>query len=130
MYYAKTDAATRRALLLAVSSFGAGVLNGLLGTGGGMVLIFVLTYLMRGERGKEAFIISSVGVLTFSLVSSVFYGLGGNLDLAALPRFALPAMVGAVAGALLIERISLVWLRRIFAVLLIWSGLKMTGVLG
>ena len=41
------------AIVLALSSFFAGMLNGLLGTGGGMVLIFVLGMLLGKEQGKE-----------------------------------------------------------------------------
>ena len=119
-----------RAALLAASAFVAGMLNGLLGTGGGMILIFVLGMLLRGERGKEVFVLSSVGVLTFSAVSVLFYGKGGNIDLALLPRFALPGLLGGIAGALLLDRISLFWLRKIFAFLMLYSGLKLTGVLG
>ena len=119
-----------RALLLAVLSFFAGMLNGLLGTGGGMVLFFSLGMLLSGERGKEAFVISSVGVLAFSVVSAFFYGRGGSLDTAALPRFALPAAAGGILGAFLLEKIGTKWLRRLFAGLMLYSGLKLIGVFG
>lgn len=119
-----------RAFLLAMLSFLAGVLNGLLGTGGGMLLLFSLGMLLSGERGKEAFVISSVGVLTFSLVSAFFYGRGGSLDTAALPRFALPAAAGGILGAILLDKISTRWLKRLFAGLMLYSGLKLVGVFG
>ena len=119
-----------RALLLAVLSFFAGVLNGLLGTGGGMVLLFSLGFLLSGERTKEAFVISSVGVLTFSVVSAFFYERGGSLDTVALPRFALPAAAGGIVGAFLLDKIGTKWLRRLVAGLMLYSGLKLVGVFG
>lgn len=119
-----------RATILAIMAFLAGVLNGLLGTGGGMILLFVLGMLLSGDRAKEAFVISSIGVLTFSAVSAVFYGQGGSLDAAALPRFALPAAVGGIAGALLLDKISTFWLKKLFAALMLYSGLKLLGVFG
>ena len=117
------------AVLLAFSAFLAGGLNGLLGTGGGMVLVFVLGALLGQERGKEVFVLSSFGILVFSLVSAATYGNGGSLDTAALPRFALPAALGGVGGALLLDRMKLLWVKKLFAAILIYAGLKMVGIL-
>ena len=123
------SSASARVLFLAVSALLAGFLNGLLGTGGGIILIFALTRLLAPERAKEVFVLSSFGVLAFSAVSAFLYGKSGALDSAALPRFAIPAIIGGVIGAFLIDRIRTLWLRRIFAALLLYSGLKLTGVL-
>ncbi len=116
-------------LCLAAAAFSAGLLNGLLGTGGGVILVFVLSALMGPERGKEVFVISSFGILVFSLVSALTYGRGGSLDPAVLPRFVLPAAAGGVVGAFLMDKIRLFWLRKLFAALLLYSGLKLVGVL-
>lgn len=125
----KTDSSLLRVTLLCASAFLAGFLNGLLGTGGGMILIFVLGFLLRGGREKEAFVISSVGVLVFSAFSAALYGSLGQLDTALLPRLALPAAAGGLFGAWLLDRISILWLRRLFALLVLSAGLKMTGVI-
>jgi uncharacterized membrane protein YfcA len=116
------------AFLLAACAFVAGGLNGLLGTGGGMVLVFTLGALLGEERGKEVFVLSSFGILVFSLVSALTYGAGGQAEPAALPRFALPAAAGGVLGALLLDKLKLVWVKRLFALILLYSGLKMVGV--
>ena len=125
-----TPSALTRAVLLAVLSFAGGMLNGLLGTGGGMILLFALGQLLSPEHGKDAFVISSVGVLAFSAVSAVFYGVGGSYDPAVLPRFALSAAVGGVVGALLFRRLPTKWLSRIFGCLTLYAGVRMLGVLG
>lgn len=117
-----------RTLALALAALGAGLLNGLFGTGGGMVLIFALSALLVKERGKEVFVLSSVGVLIFSITSLSVYGAEGGLH-EALPIFALPAIVGGVLGALLFGRVSTRLLRKIFAILLVYSGFKMMGVI-
>ena len=119
-----------RIAILALSSLCAGFLNGLLGTGGGMILILCLTRLLSPSRGKEVFALGSVGVFTFSLISALLYGEGGSLDFARLPAFALAGMLGGTLGALLLDRIGVFWLRKIFALLLLYSGLKLTGVIG
>ncbi|MBQ8174550.1 MAG: sulfite exporter TauE/SafE family protein [Clostridia bacterium] len=127
---AKNPSALTRAILLATLSFAGGVLNGLLGTGGGMILLFALGYLLSAEHAKDAFVISSVGVLAFSAVSAVMYGTGGSYDLAVLPRFALSAAVGGVAGAFLFRYVPTKWLKRLFAALTLYAGLRMLGVFG
>ena len=121
--------APMQAVLLACFSFFAGGLNGLLGTGGGMVLVFVLGAMLGQERGKEVFVLSSFGILVFSLVSAATYGIGGSLDMEALPRFALPAALGGIVGALLLSRLKLFWVKKLFAAVLIFSGLKLMGVI-
>lgn len=125
---AKAPSALTRAVLLAVLSFAGGVLNGLLGTGGGMILLFALGQLLSAGHSKDAFVISSVGVLTFSAVSAILYGTGGSYDPAVLPRFSLAAILGGVVGALLFRRISVKWLRRLFALLTLYAGARMLGV--
>lgn len=119
----------RRAVALALAALGAGLVNGFFGTGGGMILVLSLSALLGGEQRRKAFVISSVGVLAFSLVSLSVYSGIGKLKLAAISDFALPALLGGLIGALLFGRIGTRILRKIFALLLVYSGLKMMGVL-
>jgi uncharacterized membrane protein YfcA len=93
-----------------------------------MVLVFALGGLLGKGRGKEVFVLSSFGILVFSLVSSLAYGAGGHAAPEALPRFALPAAAGGILGALLLDQLKLVWVKRLFALILLYSGLKMVGV--
>ena len=127
---AKTETPFTRTVFLALSSLAAGFLNGLLGTGGGMILIFSLSRLLSPSREKEVFVLGSVGVFSFSLISALFYGAGRSLDPVRLPTFAVAGVFGGIAGAFLLDRIGVFWLRKIFALLLLYSGLKLTGVLG
>ena len=119
----------RRAALLAGAAFLAGTLNGLLGTGGGMVLIFALSALLSPGHGKEIFVISSAGVFVFSLISVTIYGYGGSFPAADFPRFALAAAAGGVTGAFLFSRLPTRWLRRLFGLLLLYSGARLSGVI-
>lgn len=121
--------ADRRVWFLMAASLCAGCLNGLLGTGGGMILLFALGRCLPKEQQKESFVIGSFGVLVFSLVSMVFYGQGGAFPAGELPRFALPAAAGGLLGAYLIRYVPTAFLRKLFGALLLFGGLKMTGVL-
>lgn len=120
--------ADRRVFFLMAASLCAGFLNGLLGTGGGMILLFALGRCLPEGEQKESFVISSFGVLVFSLVSIAFYGQGGAFPAGELPRFALPAVLGGVLGAVLIRYVPTAFLRKLFGALLLFGGLKMIGV--
>ena len=117
-----------RAAALAVAALAAGLCNGFFGTGGGMILVISLSALLGAKRGKEAFVLASIGVLGFSIVSLSQYGtVASSAD--GFVAFAPAALVGGVLGALLFGRIGTRLLRKIFAILLIYSGLKLMGVL-
>ncbi len=118
-----------RAVTLALAALGAGLLNGFFGTGGGMLLVLSLSHLLAADRQKDAFIYSSVGVLAFCIASLALYSARGIVSESDLGGYALPAALGGILGALLFGHIGTRLLRKIFAALLLYSGLKMMGVL-
>lgn len=118
-----------RVAFLALAALGAGLLNGFFGTGGGMLLVIALSRLLCDGRKKDAFIYSSVGVLAFCVASLALYGTRGGASGDALSGYVLPAALGGMLGALLFGRIGTRLLRKLFAALLLYSGLKMMGVL-
>lgn len=105
----------------------AGVINGLLGAGGGIILIFALTLFCKGALPDRRDLYATALVVTLSLtvVSTVLYIQGGNAPPADLSRFVLPAIAGGLAGGLLMGKISAKALGRLFAVLLVISGVIM-----
>ncbi len=123
-------------LLLFFAGAFAGLLNGLVGCGGGIVLVYVLTRAYRGspERdSRDVFASAVASVLPMSAVSALIYLRSGDPVSAAEPGHVVPALCGGIVGAYLLDRISLPWLRRIFALLVIWAGtslvLRGTGIL-
>lgn len=114
----------------------AGVVNGLIGCGGGIIIVYALSHLYRDsvERdGRDVFASAVASVLPMSAVSTLIYLREGDLLSAAEPRHIVPAVCGGIVGAYLLDRISVPWLRKIFAVLVIWAGasliLRGTGIL-
>ncbi len=108
----------------AVCALSAGILNGLLGTGGGVPLYFLLS---REGAGRGAYATASVGVLLLSL-STVFLYRGGAVSLSRVTPF-LPflAVLGGTLGALLLGKINTRALRFAFSLLLLFSGLYLLG---
>ena len=112
--------------LLAVG-FGAGCINGLLGAGGGILLVFVLRRLLKGQHAdsRSAYVCAIATILPLSLISAVRYLRQGNLDLKAAAILIPPAAIGGCLGALLLRKLSPAALSRIFAAVVLTSGITM-----
>ena len=106
------------------SSLAAGILNGWLGTGGGMVLILALSALYPG-REREVLTLSTACVFAFSGLSILFYVLGGHMVGVEAVPILLPSLLGGAVGAIFLGRTSPAILDGILALLLILSGLRM-----
>ncbi len=114
--------------LLVAGGVASGIINGLLGTGGGIVLVFLLGYLMKKERGyntRDVFATVIAAILPMSLVSAILYLQSGSFDTGDVMPYILPGMIGGVVGALLLDKINLVLLKKLFAVLVVYAGIKM-----
>ncbi len=101
----------------------AGAVNGFFGGGGGMVLVPLLTG-RCGLSQREAFATSVAVILPLCALSSVIYFFRGGLDLTA----ALPYLVGGLAGGYIggrvFKKLNMDWLRRGFALLMLYGGVK------
>ena len=102
----------------------AGGVNGLLGTGGGILLVWLFTKVIKTDA-KDAFAQSLLTVIPMSLVSGFSYLRAGSFSLAQLIPYLLPAALGGVLGAWLTDRINPRFLKIIFGVLVGYSGARM-----
>ncbi len=105
----------------------AGLINGLLGTGGGIILILGLSRLCAGALPDRRDVCANALVVTLALtlLSTTLYIRGGNAPPADLSRFVLPGAAGGLVGGLLLGRITPHALGKLFAVLLVVSGVLM-----
>lgn len=101
----------------------AGVLNGLFGAGGGVVVVPMLE--KAGIEPRKAHATSISIILPLSVLSGIFYLLGGHIDLGrALPYLPL-GLVGALLGGWLLKRISNDLLRRVFGIVILISAVRL-----
>lgn len=114
-------------IFLAGAGFFAGLVNGLLGAGGGIICVFALGFLLREREDgrREAFINTLALMLPLTAVSAAGYAIGGTPPDHRLSMLVLPAIAGGFIGGILLEKIDAIWLRLIFALLVIWSGISM-----
>jgi uncharacterized membrane protein YfcA len=111
------------AIALLLLGFGAGFLNGLLGAGGGILLVYGLRRVLRGRTDPRAIYASAIAVmLPLSALSAMQYVQNGHLDTDLAALLALPALLGGAVGALLLRRLSTRTLARLFSAVVLVSG--------
>lgn len=102
----------------------AGGVNGLLGTAGGIIFVYMLTVLTDNDT-KDNFATTICATLPISAVSAFVYFKNSKIDFAMIGKVALPAILGGFLGAVVVDKINTKWLNVIFAVLVIYCGIKM-----
>lgn len=117
-------------VLLIISGFFSGMVNGFLGTGGGIILVFSLKHLCKNTEQKDIFALTLFITLFYSLLSSFFYYKGGKLSFGSASSYVLPALIGGSIGAFLLDKLKTKYVGYIFAFLCIFAGLNMTGIFG
>ncbi len=101
----------------------AGLVNGFFGGGGGMILVPMLTR-RCGLSQRQAFATSVAVILPLCVLSSVIYYFRGGLDLAAALPYLAGGLAGGFIGGRVFRKLSMVWLRRVFALFILYGGVR------
>ncbi len=134
-----TTARRLKGILIALTGFGAGLLNGLLGAAGGILLVATLPRLASSDPSpsvspltipsmtrRDTLATVTAVMIPVSGVSWLFYLLGGIAPpTGMLPLLILPAVLGGLAGAKLLGRLPDRVLHKLFAALVVVSGARM-----
>ena len=113
----------RTTIRYAFAGLAAGAVTGILGSGGGLVLVPLLTLL--SSEDSESVFPYSLGIMFPICLCSLLVQRG----LSYVPfREALPYLLGSILGGFVSmaasKRISPVWLHRVFGCILLWSGFR------
>ncbi len=113
--------------LIALAAVAGGLCNGLLGAGGGIILVFAVSRLCghEFEDKKDIFANTQAAILPITAVSCLIYRVRGLLLFSDISSFALSGIVGGALGALALSKIKSSLLNRLFAIIIIWSGIRM-----
>ncbi len=118
--------------LLAVVSCIAGIINALLGAGGGVLLSLTLPHLAVDAIGgdtlrdrRDIYINAQAAMIPACAISCLIYSMRGMLDVVGFSLFAIPAAAGGAVGSFLLSKIKSNVIQIIFAILVIWSGVRM-----
>lgn len=102
-----------------------GLLNGLLGAGGGIIAVFALRLALEDELSdsRDIFANALCVTLPISAVSCLSYALRGDLRIDGIGLYALPAILGGLLGGVLLGKLKATSVRRLFSVLVVISGI-------
>lgn len=121
---------TQEIIIILLIGLMAGILSGLVGVGGGIILVPALVYFLSYTQHQAQG--TSLGVLTFPVVILAFLTywqeckkMGTPLDFKVIAILAIGFIVGGYFGGNLAVRIDKEFLKKIFAVILFYTGFKM-----
>jgi len=110
--------------LIALFGFCAGLLSGLLGVGGGIVQVPVLT-LVFGVPIHVAIATSMLIIVFTSSFGTLTHYFAGNVLLAVGIFLAIGTIIGGQIGARMAQKIEKGQLRKIFAIVMAFTGIRM-----
>ena len=113
-------------MLLGASAL-SGFCNAVLGAGGGILLSFALLRLARNEipDRRDVYVNSQAAMIPGCALSCLIYSINGSLNTVGFSIYAIPAALGGILGSVLLTKIKSIWISRLFAILVIWSGIRM-----
>lgn len=100
-----------------------GTVNIILGAGGGMLTVPL--YKKLGMEQKSAQINAVATILPITIISSIIYLINGNVNFSDAYIYILPGIIGSVIGTFVIKKTSNKTLTIIFALFMIWAGVRM-----
>lgn len=108
---------------LSLGSFLAGVCNGVFGVGGGILIVPLLEKCNVKTKVAHATSVSVIAV--FSVLSFVGYFLNGYFDFYASVWFLPSGVLGSILGVLILKKIRIKLLKKIFGILILISSLRL-----
>ena len=125
---------SKRNILCAILGVGVGLIGGLLGSGGGILLIFCLPLLHKvGKRKepchtndkndkKDIFAQTIAIILPMTMFSVWMYSREGGVEWSGSLVYVIPGALGGLVGAYFLEKFKPGWVNKIFAVIVIVAG--------
>ncbi len=106
-----------------LSGISVGIINGLLGAGGGMIAVPLLKNLGFSQSKAQANAVAVI--LPISLISAAIYVLRGNVSIADSLIYIPGGIIGTLIGTFILCRIPQKILKKIFAAFMIWAGIRL-----
>ena len=114
---------TKQNLLLAAFGTAIGLVNGILGAGGGMLAVPLLKKI--GFDTKQSHTNAIAVILPITAISAVMYLWKDLVKFKDSIIYIPTGLLGAVIGTYLLKKISPSWLKRIFGALMAYAGIRL-----
>ena len=108
---------------------GAGVLSGLLGVGGGILLVPILVLVLRWQQ-KAAQATALVLVMMAAIAGVATYAVAGSVAWGPAAIVFCGAVVGALVGSAVVQRVHAHWLQVAFGVVLVLAAVRLVWPTG
>lgn len=132
MPHPQQNTMTAQLVIVIIIGLAAGILSGLVGVGGGIIMVPALVFFMKYTQHQAQG--TSLAVLTLPVVilASIYYynqcqKSGTPIDLKIVGLLAVGFFAGAYFGSKVALAINTESLKKIFAVILFYTGFKMLG---
>jgi uncharacterized membrane protein YfcA len=108
---------------IAIIGTAIGLVNGILGAGGGMLAVPLLKKI--GFSQKESHTNAIAIILPITIVSAAIYLFKDFVTIKESLIYIPTGLLGAVLGTYILKKISPKWLKRIFGILMIYAGVRL-----
>ncbi len=99
-----------------------GLINGLLGAGGGMIAI---PFLSRVTEPKKAHATCVAIILPMCVSSAISYMSSSKVTLSDVAPYVIWGVIGALIGTVLLSKLSNVFIKKLFAVFMLWAAARL-----
>lgn len=113
-----------RHLKLIIIGIITGFINGIFGSGGGMLIVPALTFLI-GLQDYKAHATAISIILPLTAISTVIYLKNNIIKLNIAIIVGIGAIIGSFIGAKILKKVPVPWLRKIFGGLIIYTAIRM-----
>lgn len=110
-------------LLLVTFGTAIGLVNGILGAGGGMLTVPLLKKI--GFDTKQSHTNAIAVILPITAISAIIYLWKDLVSFNDALIYIPTGLIGAIIGTYLLKKISPKWLKRIFGVLMVYAGIRL-----
>ena len=108
---------------LLMAGISAGAVNGLLGAGGGMVLVPLLSLLT--DLDEQAIFPTSVCMIApVCIISLIITWQSGTTQWNIALPYLLSSAIGGIASGFLAKKVPVIWLHRCLGLLILWGGIR------
>lgn len=111
-------------VFVSIASSFVGIINGLLGAGGGSLVVPLYESGMNLEA-KKSHATAIATMLPSCIVSGIIYLLGGNFDFVSGSIITAGVIIGGVVGSILLKFIKNDFLSLVFYFIMVYAGIKL-----
>ena len=114
---------TKENMRIAIIGTAIGLVNGILGAGGGMLAVPLLKKI--GFNQKESHTNAIAIILPITIVSAAIYLYKDFVTIKDSLIYIPTGLLGAILGSYILKKISPKWLKRIFGILMVYAGVRL-----